>query len=96
MARNAASAKALSSPHSTLEKMPLTLSIVIGVAGLFLFLSSQIVVATGAAVWAVDAYFHLGTTGLLVLGGLAAIPVGYACWKILVMAIAAERDPANN
>ena len=81
---------------SAIEKLPLTPSIVIGIAGLFLFLASQLCVLAGATVWAVSGYFHFGTTGVAVLVTVFAAPTVFACWKILVMAIEAERDPVNN
>lgn len=78
------------------SKTPLTVSIVIGIAGLFLFLASQVCVTTAAAIWAIGGYLHLGLAGFAVLC-LVLVPAAlYLCWKILVMAIEAERDPANN
>ncbi|MFZ2100311.1 MAG: hypothetical protein WAU86_07085 [Oricola sp.] len=76
--------------------MPLTASMIIGIAGLFLFLSTQVVVAAGAAIWAAGMALHLGLAGFVILTAIGAVPAGYACWRILVMAISAERDPANN
>lgn len=77
-------------------KLPLSLSILFGIAGLFLFVSTQIMIAAGAAIWAIGGYFHLGIAGFSVLATLLAVPALYACWRVLVMAIDAERDPANN
>lgn len=67
-----------------------------GIVGLFLFLATQVCIVTGAAIWAIGGYFQFGMTGFAVLG-MAMAPVAlYLCWKILVMAVDAERDPANN
>jgi len=77
-------------------KLPITASIVFGILGLFVFLATQICIVAGAAIWAIGGYFHFGRTGFAVLGALLLPVVLYLCWKILVMAINAERDPANN
>jgi len=76
--------------------MPLNFGIVTGIAGLFLFLATQVFTVTGAAIWAIGNYFHFGRTGFAVLGVVLVPAALYLCWKILVMAIEAERDPANN
>ncbi|GAB4349755.1 MAG: hypothetical protein Kow0026_05350 [Oricola sp.] len=76
--------------------MPLTFSIVTGIAGLFLFLATQVWIVTGATIWAVGSYLHFGRTGFAILGAALVPAALYLCWKILVMAVEAERDPANN
>lgn len=76
--------------------MPLSLPILIGITGMVLFVVSQMLVVTGLAIWAIGGYFHLHLIGFSILIALASIPVGLASWKVLIMAIAAERDPANN
>jgi hypothetical protein len=97
MSQNAALPKqSLLPSNDNSRKMPLTPAMAIGIAGLFLFLSSQILIAAGAVVWAVGGYLHFGLTGITVLTAVLAPPVLYLCRKILVMAISAERDPANN
>ncbi len=97
MSQNAALSKQSTLPsNDNSRKMPLTPAMVIGIAGLFLFLSSQILIAAGAVVWAVGGYLHFGLTGFAVLSAALAPPVLYLWWKILVMAISAERDPVNN
>ena len=77
-------------------RMPMTVPIAIGIAGMFLFVVSQMVVVAGAAVWAVGEYFHFHLIGFALLIALASLPVGFGSWKVLLLAIAAERDPANN
>lgn len=101
MSRKAAStlplpASGQAGTSSTPAPLPLTASMVIGIIGLFSFLSSQILVLAGAVVWALGAYLHLARTGLTALGVVIGVPVAWLCWKVLTMAISAERDPANN
>jgi|GEM_PF-1290257 len=78
------------------QPLPITLPILIGIAGMVLFILSQMLVVAGAAVWAIGGYFHFHLVGFAVLAGLACVPVGFGSWKVLLMAIEAERDPANN
>jgi len=97
MSQNAAPSTPLpASQTAETAKLPLTFSIAIGIAGLFLFLATQVCMVTGAAIWAIGGYFQFGVTGFTVLGIAMAPGALYLCWKILVMAIEAERDPANN
>ncbi|MCI5077222.1 hypothetical protein [Oricola sp.] len=77
-------------------QLPLTAAMIFGIAGLFLFLSSQILVIAAAVIWAVGTSLHLAIAGFSVLGTAVGAPVAWLIWKILVMAIQAERDPANN
>lgn len=76
--------------------LPITFPIVVGIAGIFLFVLSQMLVVAGAAVWAIGGYFHFHLVGFAVLVALVSLPVGFGSWKVLLMAIEAERDPANN
>lgn len=76
-------------------RLPLTPAIIFGIAGLFTFVASQIWIAAAAAVWAIGGYFHFGLTGFEVLAVAFGLPALYACWKVLRLAIEAERDPAN-
>ena len=78
------------------QPLPISLPIVIGIAGMFLFILSQMLVVAGAAVWAIGGYFHFHLLGFAVLAAIACLPVGFGSWKVLRMAIEAERDPANN
>lgn len=78
------------------DKAPLTFAMIIGIAGLTVFLDTQICIVAGAAVWAISGYFHFGRAGFATLGMVTAPATLYLCWKILIMAIDAERDPANN
>jgi hypothetical protein len=96
MSQQAALSPSPDTPHVSPHKVPLTFGIIAGIVGIFLFLATQICAATGAAIWAFAAYFHYGITGISILSLLLVPPALYACWKILVMAINAERDPENN
>jgi len=78
------------------QPLPITLPIFIGIAGMVLFILSQMLVVAGAAVWAIGGYFHFHLVGFAVLIGIVSLPVGFGSWKVLLMAIEAERDPANN
>jgi len=78
------------------QPLPYTLPIIIGIAGMVLFILSQMLVVAGAAVWAIGGYFHFHLIGFAVLAAIASLPVGFGSWKVLLMAIEAERDPANN
>lgn len=78
------------------EPLPITLPIVVGIIGMVLFILSQMLVVAGAAVWAIGGYFHFHLIGFAVLAALVSLPVGFGSWKVLWMAIEAERDPANN
>ena len=78
------------------DTVPLSFSVILGIGGMFLFLASQICVVAAAAVWAIGGYLHLALTGFLILIAILAAPALYLCWKVLVMAISAERDPENN
>jgi hypothetical protein len=97
MSQDAAHSTALpASPIPEPAKLPLTFSIVMGIAGLFVFLATQIGIVAGAAIWAIGGYFHFGRTGFAILVSALAPVALYLCRKILVMAVEAERDPANN
>jgi len=78
------------------QPLPITLPIAIGIAGIVLFILSQMLVVAGAAVWAIGGYFNFHLVGFAVLVAIACLPVGFGSWKVLLMAIEAERDPANN
>lgn len=85
-----------STPRHRPDQLPLTVAMVIGIAGMFLFLSSQILVFAGAIVWAIGATLGLGLAGFSVLGAAIGLPACWLCWRVFVMAVEAERDPANN
>ncbi len=74
---------------------PLSLGLVIGVAGVFLLVSSEIVVAATAAVWAAAGLLHLGHAATWTLAAIAAMIVLYAMAQVLRLAIASERDINN-
>jgi hypothetical protein len=97
MSHDAANSTSSAEPQpGPVQPLPLSPAILIGITGLFLFLASQILALGVAAVWAISGYYHLRLAGLIAVGGVIVTPALYACWKILVLAIAAERDPANN
>lgn len=78
------------------QPLPITLPIAIGIVGIVLFIMSQMLVVAAAAIWAIGGYFHFHLIGFAVLAAIACLPVGFGSWKVLRMAIEAERDPANN
>ena len=99
MSQKAAISGSLPVPQDTLpsnQPLPITLPIAIGIAGIFLFILSQMLVVAGVTVWAIGGYFHFHLVGFAVLAALACLPVGFGSWKVLWMAVDAERDPANN
>ena len=53
------------------QPLPYTLPIIIGIAGMVLFILSQMLVVAGAAVWAIGGYFHFHLIGFAVLAAIA-------------------------
>jgi hypothetical protein len=67
-----------------------------GAIAVALFVSTELVVAAAAAVWAVSGLLALDGTAMIVFGTLVAIPSLYGIVKIAILAFEAETDPENN
>ena len=56
------------------------------------FVDLHILAVAGAAIWAFGSTLHFGLVGLAAVGAIIGAPALWACWKIGVMALEAERD----
>lgn len=52
----------------------------------------HILAVAGAAIWAFANTLHFGLVGLALVGALIGAPALWACWKVGVMALEAERN----
>ena len=80
-------------PSATSTPLPplTTAAAIMAALGLILFVDLEIVAAAAAAIWSLTGYFQLPlgvATTLAVVIGLAAL---WLCWKVAVLAVAAER-----
>ncbi|MCC0033128.1 MAG: hypothetical protein H6890_08280 [Brucellaceae bacterium] len=76
--------------------VPVTLSIILGVIAVTVFVATEAFAAAAVGAWAISGLFHLGQTiavGLLAVFGLVAAA---ATIKTALLAWAAERHPDNN
>jgi hypothetical protein len=74
----------------------------IGIAAIFavitvtLFIDTEILAVTAAALWAMSGLFAIPAIFLAVLGVAVSIPALWACIAVAILVFNAETDPANN
>ncbi len=76
-------------------KRKLNFSQLVGFVAISVFLSTEIVVAAGASVWAFSGLFHLGAIATDVFAVIAGLISLAGIWKVTVLAYEAQTDPDN-
>jgi hypothetical protein len=64
------------------------------IAGIIL-VDAEILAVAGTAAYALSNAIGTGPMGLAVIGGLIGLPTLWLCWMMARLAIAGERDAAN-
>lgn len=82
-------------PETSRETAVLTTSALFtAIAGIIL-VDAEILAVAGTAAYALSNAIGTGPMGLAVIGGLIGLPTLWLCWMVARLAIAGEREAAN-
>ncbi|MCR9120887.1 MAG: hypothetical protein NXH91_01270 [Phyllobacteriaceae bacterium] len=85
----------IASNSSTETAVLTTSALFTAIAGIIL-VDAEILAVAGTAAYALSTAIGTGPLGLAVIGGLIGLPTLWLCWMVARLAIAGERDAAND
>jgi len=80
---------------STESAVLTTSALFTAIAGIIL-VDAEILAVAGTAAYALSTAIGTGPVGLAVIGGVIGLPTLWLCWMVARLAIAGERDAAND